>query len=533
MASNESTDHLPSTSAKASIREEWSHSDYIKRESRQIYNKLHSISADSSFVCRIHTLHPSFLLIANLRCGAWYTDPSITSAVSYFKSTDGHTHQWSFSLKRSNLHLVPSILKAGGAVVVDSTRRGKIMPDALSKTIPTWCAVLNEASRRKYGVPEKEKAGLETPRWMIPPSEHDQIQTRIDGFVQALLDSDLEVPRLETALRPVFVTPQSDLDALSDSLRNAEQAGAVPIVLASASRFVDDSANLGANVAGEAGREGMKIREGYVYVQGAGDDHENWARGLTPDVFWKHREELLACDKFQLEAKVDRLVAQEAAENGSGGHWFTPNASQTDVDKQKDPLVGDVGDVKISNTGVFVGSRSADYTFTDEERQRYGLILHFASRPKAVAETASELSDKLSSLNLLNPPPSSGGIYALHLSSSKKDMSAIRTAFPPAIDIAHNSLTKNEKVLICCQTGKDLSGSLIVAILTSCFTNQRTLIQDKAERENHLEEISKDTTRRRLQWLVSANPRASPSRAYLLRVNELLLSHRFRPDQKA
>ena len=31
----------------------------------------------------------------------------------------------------------------GRAILVDSTRRGKRMPDALSKTVPIWCGVIN------------------------------------------------------------------------------------------------------------------------------------------------------------------------------------------------------------------------------------------------------------------------------------------------------------------------------------------------------------------------------------------------------
>ena len=43
----------------------------------------------------------------------------------YFKSTDGHHGQWAFSLRRLNLQLLKVLGEYGGAVVVDSTRRGK------------------------------------------------------------------------------------------------------------------------------------------------------------------------------------------------------------------------------------------------------------------------------------------------------------------------------------------------------------------------------------------------------------------------
>jgi tRNA A64-2'-O-ribosylphosphate transferase len=82
------------------------------------------------------------------------------------------------------------------------------MPDALSKTIPIFCAVVTEASRRKYGqlssVASREvdrplhpfrdvnagsKIGLRTPLHQVSPSEHAQIDARIDGWVEQLLVS--------------------------------------------------------------------------------------------------------------------------------------------------------------------------------------------------------------------------------------------------------------------------------------------------------------------------------------------------------
>ncbi len=123
------------------------------------------------------------------------------------------------------------------------------------------------------------------------------------------------------------------------------------------------------------------------------------------------------------------------------------------------------------------------------------------------------------------------------MTSNKKGLSTIRTTFPPIIDLVHRTLTSpyaspgsESRILICCHNGKDLSGSLVVALLASCFTDQRNLIVDPDELRQHKERISKDTTRRRLQWLVSANPRSAPSRAFLLRVNELLISHHHRPS---
>lgn len=53
------------------------------------------------------------------------------------------------------------------------------MPDALSKTIPIWCCVMNRAI-----FPDLGPHPLHTPPQAVSPSEHSQIEKRIDGFVQ-------------------------------------------------------------------------------------------------------------------------------------------------------------------------------------------------------------------------------------------------------------------------------------------------------------------------------------------------------------
>lgn len=56
------------------------------------------------------------------------------------------------------------------------------MPDALSKTIPIWCCVMNRAILFDSGPHE-----LHTPPNAISASEHAQIERRIDGFVRQFL----------------------------------------------------------------------------------------------------------------------------------------------------------------------------------------------------------------------------------------------------------------------------------------------------------------------------------------------------------
>ncbi len=67
----------------------------------------------------------------------------------------------------------------GSCVIVDSTRRGKSMPDALSKTIPIWCAVINRLLFEDL----LDSHRLQTPKEVVGGSEHTQMEARIDSFV--------------------------------------------------------------------------------------------------------------------------------------------------------------------------------------------------------------------------------------------------------------------------------------------------------------------------------------------------------------
>lgn len=54
------------------------------------------------------------------------------------------------------------------------------MPDALSKTIPLWCVVINRLLFKEY--PDSHQ--LRTPENLVGESEYAQMAARIDGFVE-------------------------------------------------------------------------------------------------------------------------------------------------------------------------------------------------------------------------------------------------------------------------------------------------------------------------------------------------------------
>ncbi|EFQ27959.1 initiator tRNA phosphoribosyl transferase [Colletotrichum graminicola M1.001] len=264
----------------------------LKRANLSIANRLRSIAQDADFVAEAAACFGGRPLVANERCGSWYVRPADKRASAYFKSTDGHTNAWKFSTRRLNLHLLELIGEHDGCIIVDSTRRGKRMPDALSKTIPVWCAVLNMALFPD--LPHADR--LFTPPNVVSASEHAQIAALLPSFLAALRALEIDPAplraRLAKPLRPFWVTQETQLSPA------AAAAGAVfddyhPVICCTASRRV-----AGAEMS-EAG-----------YIQGAGDDTENWALGLTAELFWEHAGALLSAPEADLPDAVAALVAE-------------------------------------------------------------------------------------------------------------------------------------------------------------------------------------------------------------------------------
>jgi tRNA A64-2'-O-ribosylphosphate transferase len=87
----------------------------LKRSTLSTSNRLQSIHHDAVFVQDVARAL-SLPLVANERCGSWYISPEQKGGSAYFKSTDGHWGQWSFSSRRLNLQILDRIGEYGGWV---------------------------------------------------------------------------------------------------------------------------------------------------------------------------------------------------------------------------------------------------------------------------------------------------------------------------------------------------------------------------------------------------------------------------------
>ncbi|KAL2160677.1 hypothetical protein VTH06DRAFT_1365 [Thermothelomyces fergusii] len=467
----------------------------LRRSNLSITNRLRSISQDAAFVDRVADAL-TLPLIANERCGSWYIDPARKAGSAYFKSTDGHTGQWKFSLRRLNLHLLPLIGEKNGIIIVDSTRRGKRMPDALSKTVPIWCAVLNRALFPS----QTESHELYTPPNAVSASEAAQISALLPAFVSSFLSLRVDLAPLRAQLggrplRPFWVTPEDDdgdgdgdgdgglssVLALADGplAAGGDLAGCHPVVCCTASRRVVGTGT----EAGEAGG----------YIQGAGDDTENWALGLTAAIFWRWKEDLLAAPEGELPDLIGELVAREDRERrgGQGG--------------------GDGGALKevVKGRGLFAGLLGAE---AGEDACVVRLV------PK-VTEREGWVKGKR--------------CLEVGIGKSKAASRQLRDALPQVCEfvlaylrepgpVEKDGAPRRKAVVVLCETGRDLSVGVALAIYCWCFDDAGNVRQDGGAELS----FNKTAIRVRLGHIVTAFPEANPNRATLQSVNSFLMDWR-------
>ncbi|KAH7393505.1 tRNA a64-2'-o-ribosylphosphate transferase-like protein [Cadophora sp. MPI-SDFR-AT-0126] len=434
----------------------------LKRSTLSIRNRLGSILHDAAFARQVAEAYGR-PLVANERCGSWYIDPNSKGGSAYFKSTDGHTGVWKFSSRRLNLHLLEIIGKNDGCIIIDSTRRGKRMPDALSKTIPIWCSILN----RVLFPNETQLHNLYTPPQVVSQSEHAQMTALLPSFADALRSLKLSPDELRLyitkPLRPMWVTPESNIESTSSIFENFH-----PIICCTVSRRVP----------------GGEISEG-GYIQGAGDDTENWAHGLTPPVFWRNKEVLLRTSEYDMPDLIKSLL-EEAENCGPGGQslrlvkpttilFVAPKGSIDGSDVSKDaciinllPKITDQSTWQASPMRIDVGL-GPHKLGSRNLRTSLSFIIGFVER--ALARINSE--DSLSTF----------------------------------------------KIIVACESGKDLSIGVALAISCLFFDDEGLLLQDSSKAPR----IDKTFIRSHLGWFSTSMPDANPNRATVQSVNSFLM----------
>ncbi|QYS94806.1 Initiator tRNA phosphoribosyl transferase [Trichoderma simmonsii] len=489
----------------------------LRRSTLTPHNRLKSIHADAAFVAQVASSFSTYIspsesgltfgpekrkrqkrpLVANERCGSWYIPPDRKDGSAYFKSTDGHERAWKFSTRRLNLHLIDMIEENDGIIIVDSTRRGKRMPDALSTTIPIWCTVLNMAL-----LPDNPlSSNLFLPPY-LPASTHSQITALIPTFLSSLKELNLTLPKsLTKPLRPLWITQDSSLpsppDSDDDDDEDQDQDQGVifqeyrPVICCTASRRV----------------VGSEVDEG-GYIQGAGDDTENWALGLTPDVFWANVSTFLSASEADAPDLIIKLVEEAKAQRQSA-----PSGDANPATLPRKQLTSHLSVRAISPLDL-----SSPTTPPSQQQQSNECLI-------LLTETPTPKETWLLSPTLLRVGLGKHKTASRNLRLALTEICSFATRF-----LQNHQQTKESdvaskaellQVIVACDSGKDLSVG--VALALSCY-----LFDDEGRFRVPDDKVAftKTLVKMRLGAIMTVYPEANPSRSTLQSVNSFLMDWR-------
>lgn len=403
----------------------------------------------------------------------------------------------------------------GAIAIIDSTRKGKIMPDALLKTIPIWCGVLN--SLLFEGMDDKQlvealeisddlddildlKADnwVKTPRVAVSKNEHNAICKRIPIFVRELkklnlINRDKIISDLG-GLRPLIPEwvmhdshGQND-DPFYFGSECSTTFFKIYCVTASKRIGTDDVSTL-------AVRNRSKVTS-WNYIQGAADDHELWATKdvcsgkLDPLFFWNHvmdeRNRLVDPHTHYL---YDGMSDSELIER--------MNAIHTEYDRiSRDPL--SISELK--GTGISFGAilESFEYSLL---RSRYPNI-----------ENIAILSASHCILNV--PEDVKANIHHYSIESNKKGSKSLRELLLTIIQNLNFSASNPNSAVIVCDSGTDISVGVVLALLCRHYTVDWVPCSNV--------HVNKDIIKQQLHQILQIK-RVNPSRNTLKSVNLFLI----------
>lgn len=368
------------------------------------------------------------------------------------------------------------------------------MPDALSKTIPIWCCVINRA----LFADQPQFHGLYVPPNAVSDSEKSQMLARIPEGLEGLKSLNLDLTSLRAQIskpvRPTWVTQDTDL-----SHYDGEHSGRIfehfrPVICCTSSRRVVD---------GEmSGRTG--------YIQGAGDDTENWAHGLEPTMFWEHVEQLLSTAEPDLPDLIKSVVAAAKRPptsdiTGDSTHALAPTARHLTSYLTVCPLPLPSSlptDTAWCTIALSSMTTPAETWVKSPTRLEVGLGKHKAASRNLRVALANICRF---ATQYLHQPNTSHAVEP----------------------------SKPRRILVACETGgKDLAVGVALALLCWCFEDDAGEIVRKVDESTNDENaaeargFNKTLIKVRLGRIMTAMPEANPNRATLQSVNSFLMDWR-------
>ena len=440
------------------------------------------------------------------------------------------------------MHVAEAAATRGGCVVVDATRSStKRFPDSFSKTIPVWAETISRAVARRRGIvpptvddddesinPESSHrstwgSGPHLPVW-VGDNERNAIASRMPHFEETLHavlhDTDVLdalASKLTKPLRCVWVS-RENLHSLPCVDVDVSDLDFTPVVLVTASEPMQRH---GERRTGEGGVP-------YAYIPGAGDDEESWARGLTPAVFWAHRETVLGPHgSGGCAGIVDRIVKKTRGNEGAWTRGVTNDEDEGEDSAHLAPrgclspneraaaargsLPLGAGGVRrlVSNGGVSLALGSVHALALEATWDAVDAVLYVGDDlPPLPADPARWRHPE----SVDGDGETATGIYpAPFLHAPMRYAKVARRDVADGLEaclafIRANSTRGGGTTLVACKDGVDHCVGVVVA----------ALIDDDDDESEH--SVSKDGVRRRLADVARVHPECRPSRGTLKQV---------------
>ena len=356
---------------------------------------------------------------------------------------------------------------------------------------------------------------------VVSGSEKNQIESRIPEFLASLQALNLSLPslrrHLRKPLRPFWITQEDAGDLSADSISRISTQFH-PVVCCTSSRRVLST--------------GTEISEGMGYIQGAGDDTENWALGLTAPLFWAHAEALLSTPEADLPELIGALLLNHSnavvfntgmqdLKEVVSPHVFVGTLSALPPALASDACVLSIVPETTDSSGWVQSPRHLEVglgrgkTASRFLRQALPQICEFASRYLIVPNTGPiEPSSDSDSMPRREAEIESESGAGPDKTSSNHELEVKDTQLLPK--------TEKKKVIILCETGKDLSVGVALALSCWCFDAAGNLRRGGDGREG----FTKTAIRVKLGHIMTVMPDANPSRATLQSVNSFLMDWR-------
>jgi tRNA A64-2'-O-ribosylphosphate transferase len=273
-------------------------------------------------------------------------------------------------------------------------------------------------------------------------------------------------------------------------------------------------------------------------------------QGLTPQLFWRHRAELLACSRDALEELVAHLVAtaataaaaresERSAAGGESGHhghgaW---RALPTPVTKVGGRVllcaVEDLPrDLPVDLHVDLLGTSDDDNT----RREKTAFVIVDESDTRQPDDRADEttlppepegrsLANVVEALRENGRSPSN--VLRVHLPPGKRGQHVfVHDVLLRVVSFSSSHLLGLGK-RICVAGGGDGGTGVALVLLQLFFDDNGRMDTGAGAGGSESGTISKSSVRTRLEWIIADRPDVNPSRAILKRVNNFLLSPRW------